>query len=88
MGVKGSKLYRRVFVMDGTDTQADLSLRWTHMSEGTFSHVAVYRDMPVKLMFFSKHDVPATLVLYHVSTDIRGLNSIVHMDTFPVLKNY
>ena len=74
--------------MDCTNAQADLSLRCVHMSEGTFSHVAVYMDMPVKLMLFSKHDVPATLVLYHVSTDIRGLNSIVHMDTFSVLKNY
>ena len=27
------------------DAQADLSLRWAHMSEGTFSHVEAHMDI-------------------------------------------
>ena len=36
-GLRGSKLYRRI-----SHAQADLSLRWAHMSEGTFSHVVTH----------------------------------------------
>ena len=42
---------------DYADVQTDLSLRWTHMSEGTFSHVVVYILFEKKkqcfILFFS-----------------------------------
>ena len=32
---------------DCADAQADLSLHWTHMSEGTFSHVTAQNDYSI-----------------------------------------
>ena len=39
-GYKVSSCGQRRLRSDCTDAHADLSLRWTHMSEGTFSHIA------------------------------------------------
>ena len=51
-GLRGSKLYRRVFVMGSKLYRSDfvmrmlIRLRWMHMSEGTFSHIEA--DMSIR----------------------------------------
>ena len=45
---------------DWEDTQADLDLRWAHVSEGTFSHVAAhFSDDKITIL----HNLFITLVL-------------------------
>ena len=40
--------------------QADLSLRWAHMSEGTFSHVAAYMPYKDIVIYTQQNNLMAT----------------------------
>ena len=44
-GCKCSSPGQRRLWSDCTDAQADLSLCWAHMSEGTFSHIAAQMSL-------------------------------------------
>ena len=58
-GCKVSSCVQRRLLSDCADAQADLSLRWAHISEGTFSHLAA--QLSLVLWYFFIEALPGVL---------------------------
>ena len=61
-GCKVSSCGQRRLKSDCADAQADLSLRWAHMREGTFTHVVTHSKYPVSDYKGKWSDIEACMV--------------------------